>query len=76
MKQTILYTIFSLTVLSHSCGQTQKSKHPDNSKIKEYRNNIYRFSVDIPGNWKLYGQIINDTVNRKAIADWGAPICF
>lgn len=38
-----------------------------------YQNEEYRFSVKIPNNWKLYGQIIDDQVNHRAIADWGLP---
>lgn len=74
MKQIILYTVFYLAFILHACGQNEQSIHPDNSK--EYKNNIYRFSVDIPSNWKLYGQIINDTVHHKAIADWGLPLIY
>lgn len=73
MKQTIFITLFSSFFVLQVCGQPGKSKEPGNIKTKEYKNGPYRFSADIPGNWKLYGQIINDTVNHKAIADWGLP---
>ncbi len=39
----------------------------------EYVNNLYRFSVVIPDNWKLYGQVLNDTIRHRAIVDWGIP---
>jgi hypothetical protein len=39
----------------------------------EYVNNYYRFSAVIPDAWKLYGQILNDTIRHKAIADWSLP---
>ena len=65
-----------MTFFLQACGQTEQSKQSDNSKTKEYKNSIYRFSVDIPDNWKLYGQIINDTIHHKAIADWGLPSIY
>lgn len=39
----------------------------------EYKNEIYRFSATIPRNWRLYGQVIDDTINQRAIADWALP---
>lgn len=76
MKQTVLYIILSLAIFLQTSGQTHQSQQTDNSKTKEYKNNIYRFRVDVPDNWKLYGQIIDDTVNHKAIADWGLPVIY
>lgn len=39
----------------------------------EYKNETYRFSATIPRNWRIYGQVIDDTVNQRAIADWALP---
>lgn len=39
----------------------------------EYKNEIYRFSATIPRNWRIYGQVIDDTINQRAIADWALP---
>jgi hypothetical protein len=68
MKLINLYLLFSLVILSNAFGQTK-----DNI-THEYRNDIYKFTVKIPGNWKLYGQIQNDTIHHRAIADWGLPL--
>lgn len=62
MKLINLYLLFSLVILSNAFGQTK-----DNI-THEYRNDIYKFTVKIPGNWKLYGQIQNDTIHDRAIA--------
>ena len=45
----------------------------DNTEKDIYTNEIYRFSVKVPENWKLYGQIINDSIQHKALVDWGLP---
>lgn len=76
MKLPILYILCSLTLVFQACGQTQTTKPSDNSKKNKYTNSTYRFTVNIPDNWKLYGQIKNDTVNHKAIADWGLPSTY
>ncbi|WP_439698471.1 hypothetical protein ACFGVS_09860 [Mucilaginibacter sp. AW1-7] len=68
MKLINLYLLFSLVILSSAFGQTK-----DNT-THEYRNEIYKFIVKIPGDWKLYGQIQNDTIQHRAIADWGLPL--
>ncbi|QEC75035.1 hypothetical protein [Mucilaginibacter ginsenosidivorax] len=68
MKLINLYLIFSLVILSNAVGQTKRST------AHEYRNDIYKFAVKIPGDWKLYGQIQNDTSQHRAIADWGLPL--
>ncbi len=73
MKQTFFIITFSLTLIYQVLGQTNTKTQSDISTNTIYRNEIYHFSVFIPTNWKLYGQIKNDTVNHKAIADWGLP---
>ena len=73
MKNTLLIIIFGLTVTLQSCGQTNTKTQSDIPKTETYTNEIYRFSAVIPENWKLFGQIKNDTLNHYAIADWGLP---
>jgi hypothetical protein len=68
MKFINLYLLFSLIILSNAFGQTK------GIIAHEYKNDIYKFTVKIPGDWKLYGQIQNDTSQHRAIADWGLPL--
>ncbi len=41
-----------------------------------YKNELYKFSVEVPNDWVLYGELVNDTVNHRAIVDWGLPTVF
>jgi len=40
---------------------------------KNYSNPTYRFSVLVPNDWKLHGELKNDTMQHRAIVDWGLP---
>ncbi len=65
LPRIIIYIILPLTFICQAHGQNQ-----------EYKNDFYRFKVEVPKDWELYGQIINDTIQQKAIADWGLPLIY
>ena len=73
MKNILAFTIIGLTVMLQACGQTNSKTQPETVSGNNYVNEAYRFSVTIPDNWKLYGQIKNDTLKHMGIADWGLP---
>jgi hypothetical protein len=73
MKQTFAITLIGLILILHACGQTNSKAQSEAIAGKTYANEAYRFSATIPDNWKLYGQIINDTLKHMALADWGLP---
>jgi len=58
-------------ILFQSYGLAQTTSQLNVSK--EYKNEVYKFSVQVPNDWKLYGQIVDDKRNHKAIVDWGLP---
>lgn len=43
------------------------------TEVVNYSNTVYHFAVSVPGNWKLYGEIVNDSIHHFAIVDWGLP---
>ena len=73
MKQTLVFTLISLTSILQSCGQTNSKTQSEKITENIYANEVYRFSATVPDSWKLYGQIKNDTLKHMAIADWGLP---
>lgn len=73
MRQIFVITFIGLTLITQAYGQTNSKVQTDDKAGKIYKNEMYRFSATIPSSWKLYGQIINDTINHVAIADWGLP---
>ncbi len=73
MKKALLILLPGLTSLLQTFGQPVKAERTDSLKTNNYVNNVYRFSATVPDNWKLYGQVINDSINHRAIADWGLP---
>jgi hypothetical protein len=73
MKQPILVIFLCLTTVFQVCGKTRISSSPDSTK---YKNEAYGFSVTVPDSWKLYGQVLNDQVNHRAIVDWGLPAIY
>ena len=76
MNRNILYITLCLSLILYQDGQGQSIVQPNNSKAKIYTNELFRFSVNVPEKWKLYGQIKNDTINHKAIVDWGLPLIY
>jgi hypothetical protein len=70
MKKTILVIFVGLVIILKAFGQA------NTIKSSEYKNTTYRFSLKIPGTWKLYGEIPDDKIEHKAIADWGLPLVF
>ena len=76
MKRFFLLTIICSLLFFQNIGKAQNSKLPDNTEKNTYINEIYRFSVKVPENWKLYGQIKDDSKQHKAIADWGLPAIY
>jgi hypothetical protein len=70
MRHIYVLTFLFQILTSGSFGQT------GDSQTVEYKNLLFRFSVDIPINWKLYGQVTNDTINHRAIVDWGIPLVY
>jgi hypothetical protein len=73
MKKAIIYILFCLTIISQTYGQSNKAETIKSLNTTAYVNNFYHFSVFVPDDWKLYGQVLNDTINHKAIVDWGLP---
>jgi len=73
MKQTLAFTFIGLTLILHACGQISSKTQSVTIAGKTYINEVYRFSSTVPDNWKLYGEIQNDTLKNIAIADWGLP---
>lgn len=63
---TVLIIIF---FQSYGLAQTTSQLND----TKEYKNEVYKFCVKVPNDWKLYGQIVDDKKNQKAIVDWGLP---
>ena len=76
MKHFKTLTIICLSLLFTTVGQAQTTNTSDNSEKKTYKNEKYRFSVIVPEKWKLYGQILYDPKQHKAIADWGLPSIY
>ena len=76
MKRLVLYTLLALSTFPRIYAQSGKVDTAANLAFTTYVNNFYRFSVAVPDNWKLYGQVLNDTVKHRAIADWGLPPVF
>jgi hypothetical protein len=70
MKKITLGIFICLIIVLRAFGQT------DTIKSSEYKNATYRFSLKVPGNWKLYGEIPDDKIKHQAIADWGLPPIF
>lgn len=75
MKHFKMLTIILLAIIAFS-GKTQTPNPDDNSDKNTYKNKKYRFSVSVPDNWKLYGQIKDDPKQNMAIADWGLPSIY
>lgn len=73
MKTVHLFVLFFCISLIKVSGQGQSNLDLKRVAEKVYINEIYHFSVAVPENWKLYGQILNDTIKHMAIADWGLP---
>jgi hypothetical protein len=71
-----ILTICCLSIFFQTTGQAQTTVQPDNSEKNTYKNEKYRFSVIVPESWKLYGQILDDSKQHKAIADWGLPAIY
>jgi hypothetical protein len=74
MKKAFAFIISSIGIVLHVSGQTRPVNKTDSSLT--YTNIQYGFSVEIPLTWKLYGQIANDTVNHRALVDWGLPVTY
>ena len=53
-------------------GQIAKKQYGDKAG-KTYKNEIFRFSAIAPDSWRLYGQLVNDTIHSRAIVDWALP---
>lgn len=54
-------------------GQTNSKANSKTVTKNNYVNEVYRLSVSIPENWRLYGQIKNDTLKHMSIVDWRLP---
>lgn len=76
MKHFKILTICCLSIFFQAIGHAKTNAQSDNSEKKTYKNEKYRFSVIVPDGWKLYGQILNDSKQHKAIADWGLPVIY
>jgi hypothetical protein len=76
MKHYKTLTIIFLFLFFATVGQAQTANPSDNSENNTYKNEKYRFSVIVPDSWKLYGQILDDSKQHKAIADWGLPAIY
>jgi hypothetical protein len=70
VKKVVCFILLSLATLLNAQAQSASSAPG------AYTNATYRFSVDVPTGWKLYGQIVDDTLRHKAIADWGLPTVY
>ncbi len=76
MKHFKILTIILISLLFATIGKAQTTKPNDSSEKNIYKNEKYRFSVIVPEKWKLYGQILDDSKQHKAIADWGLPAIY
>ena len=68
MKRLIFY-IFFVSLMIQACGQTNVKT--DTNGI--YSNSTFRFSVLIPNDWKLAGEMENE---RKTIVCWTLPAIY
>ncbi|MFA7492777.1 MAG: hypothetical protein WCZ43_04595 [Proteiniphilum sp.] len=75
MKRIFVLALLGLGLMTQTHGQTAK-KQNENKVGKTYKNELFRFSATVPDSWRLYGQIVNDTIHHMAIADWGLPLVY
>jgi hypothetical protein len=73
MKLFNIMIIIIISLFFQTLGHAQPSQKSDNSEKNTYNNEVYRFSAKVPDKWKLYGQILDDPKEHKAIVDWGLP---
>lgn len=63
---------FALTIVGKLLAQTPSAV----VKVKEYRNNPFKFKLSVPDNWKLYGEFGKDSGANSTIADWELPAVY
>ncbi len=73
MKKAVIYLSLCLIIVFLSSRQKSHDKKSNYLRSIEYKNDKFRFSVNVPFEWKLFGEVKNDTVNQKALVDWGLP---
>jgi hypothetical protein len=76
VKSTLICILFVMANLPKTHGQTINANSSGSLRSKEYVNDFYHFSVVVPDKWKLFGQIVNDTIKHRAIVDWGLPSIY
>lgn len=76
MRQFKILAIYCLTLFIMTTGQAQIVSQSVISGKSTYNNAKYRFSVEIPDTWKLYGQILDDPKEHRAVVDWGLPLLY
>ncbi len=59
--KTIITCLILMTALVNLRSQT------------EYKNEVYGFSVQVPSEWVIYGELKDDMANNRSIIDWGMP---
>ncbi|MBI3232893.1 MAG: hypothetical protein HYZ42_02440 [Bacteroidetes bacterium] len=73
MNKTISYTFFITVIFMLTGAMKSAELHGIKQSDTIYKNDLYRFSVSVPSNWKIYGQIKDDKVKHVAIVDWELP---
>lgn len=68
MLKTI-HVFFYFLFFTNARGQAVLNQ----TEVVNYSNTVYHFAVSVPRNWKLYGEIVNDSIQHFAIVDWGLP---
>lgn len=74
VQYSILLGIVIVLVASYFI--IKSSGHDDPAKYHIYTNSSFHFTARVPVEWKLYGEIKNDSIKKLAIADWGLPKVF
>ena len=73
MKQIVVLALLVCISFFQSCGQEDSESQANQNSEIEYINEHFGFSATVPKDWKLFGQIENDTEEHMAIVDWGLP---
>jgi hypothetical protein len=54
-------------------GQKKNISEKQSNSNLQYVNAAYNYEVSVPREWKIYGEIKNDSIKNFSIIDWGLP---